>query len=398
MIIVPLVLAGFCWPLPMHAHSEVGLPEKARQNLEGWASKASPLFVEWKIKKNSNLPPDQMFERLKMTPTPFFFQSIQASFATQGGRFLSIQPIAKVTMQKKDAGTKEKVVQSMADLEVSFDGSIVYNGTKGKDSVLIINPLAKAIAEHPDDPVARQPEYLRLIGYEIPDCYAELKTNPMVRSAVVRLASENENRVNISPATIRGKEVVCVRILNSHLDKAWFLDPNRSHLPVGWEEYSASGKVAARAVFEEFETLPRSKLILPRLVHVTHYGISEVADQAASEVLFHTEVAVVKFSDETLPPETFVLDYKMPGAIVGNSALPEAKEKPSGQIVYIVPANPADLEEAIEKASKSVVGNNWRHGPRIALLVVSAGLLLMVVAYLWRRRRLRQNSAEKGTR
>jgi hypothetical protein len=174
-------------------------------------------------------------------------------------------------------------------------------------------------------------------------------------------------------------------LMPRELDYAYYLDPALGCAVRRFQELTNDGRLRVQSDCTKHQKLSGTEVWLAKNCVTAFYcSDGHYPGQIFDAPLVTQVMEVSEFSTTRVPEELFTLRYTTPGTDVIDGTLPGSE---SGERVnYRVPANPNDLDHAIEEARKSSLGgsNRWKgqKGIRIVLIAGNAIALVGLLVYL----------------
>jgi hypothetical protein len=156
------------------------------------------------------------------------------------------------------------------------------------------------------------------------------------------------------------------------------------------QDMTPAGQVRYSTENSRFTLLPNTSLWLPQFCRMTCYTWPTIPDVVRTQPIAFEDVAVTAIHNRPAPDDAFVIDWKQPGSIVGDTRITEDGAKAS----YIVPADPQYLDEVIAAAARGeefIVPLGNRAGRVWWLIALNCVVFAALAAlYIARRRRALQ--------
>lgn len=384
-----ILLAGYLIAFgafrPALCRAETDLAEEIRQALQHNATALSPITVSWERRYSSTLPAEEVLERTGYYDDRSFFEPFRVRYIRQGEKFHLFRTYRRPTIDGID----------VSDAETTFDGECMYDGSgvermvaAGIYPLLTVMPLDRLIEREPDRRII-EIEYLAEAGFWLSRMVADFRQPP--KSLVLHLIEQGARVEEVSEEPLGKSPCVVVALKTDEMDYRFHLDPALGHA-VRRRQEKWGGKLAVVAENSDFVKLPDPEIWLPKKIHSTFHGWPDYPTQVTSRPLFFMDITVDELHQRPVSDEQFVLDYRAGGSYVADGRLPGSEQHSSGAISYRVPADPEDLDEAIEAAVEggdydpSHGGGGWMVSGLVglAVLAVIGGLY-----HLWRKRVLR---------
>lgn len=192
--------------------------------------------------------------------------------------------------------------------------------------------------------------YFEQAGFAIPRAISELRNG--APSLPLYLLDHGADFTGIYEASTAGVDCVVIELQDQNLRKRFFLDASRAHAVLRREELSESGQLTAVAEMRDFVKFSDPDLWLPKHCDVAYHTWWTIPDVVTDEPLATLKIDVSDINKEKIPLDRFTLAYTTPGTHVADATLPQAEDTPDEVVNYTVPANPRDLDAAIDAAAK----------------------------------------------
>jgi hypothetical protein len=171
------------------------------------------------------------------------------------------------------------------------------------------------------------------------------------------------------------------------------LDSDLGYAVRRWQQLSEDGRLRTQSDCTEHEKLPGYEIWLPRKCRTDYYIYEGTfPGEVFDTPLEITLMDVSEFGTKPVADEQFTLKYTIPGTQITDYTLPESKLG-SGGVSYRIPANPEDLDSAVEEArelTQAMAGRDkWSNALKMALLVgnvVALGGFLVFFVVRYRRK------------
>jgi hypothetical protein len=348
------------------------LPEEVLTTLHTVAKDLSPLEAQWE--ETDMIPADATHIRKE-------YGYLSASKERRVSfRWADTKWYALTEFQFRDQNEKR------VEHELAFDGRVYYNGTKLGGS-----PKSLRISFITDQRIRdgyaqiRKDGYFRAAGLYFPDTSEELVKKASPLPVVLQLVTNEGATVKQVKNALAG-DVRCLLIElnddeNTQIDR-FFLDPKLAYAVRRHEELTSHGALLSKCECTDFTRMDGASLWIPKRCSVKYYSWERIPpqDKPVQEQLFVLDhIGKASFS-----AADFVVDYnRFPGTEIYNSILPEAAKAPDGEIVYRVPASPAQLENVVRQA---IGVEPSRRSPRTWIIAGNIVLLIILLAFLLIRR------------
>jgi hypothetical protein len=358
---------------------EKPLPEEVIRSLADNAAQLSPIEVAWTDQASTSLTPGQLLSIYNIDDadaSDLFRDTLSERVGWQDGKIYTWQ--------------SSKIGQSVT--EASSDGKIKYGGTFswGPANSDRSPQLGKALWSNlvKVDPNASyfNLAYFSLVGIDLPSRCLDIVEGKPPRSIIVSRMEAGATVKDVSSVMLDGRSLLCIRLISDNTQftearsvdltekaaelkrrgvpeqaiqndlnmiiaarqmppkviESYYLDPTMNYAlrrsRLGYED----GRTLEEATSDEFSQLGNRKVWLPHQGKASLYtwgGILQVSD---TPIVTHSyTVSSIKL--DRIPESRFVLTYTTPGTRVIDKTIPGAR-------IYTVPAQPATLDSAVEKA------------------------------------------------
>ena len=173
---------------------------------------------------------------------------------------------------------------------------------------------------------------------------------------MLHLLDQGGEIIRSEATSLEGRECLLVEVpgsitvLKDSVTTRFYFDPAMGFAIRRGEELTSSGELVVRSDMSDFVELSASNVWLPKQCKATYYTWYTVPDVITAEPLTYEHFTVKELDQERIPMERFSLNYTVPGTIVSDATLPQAKDQPEGYVRYSIPADPEDLDAAIRSA------------------------------------------------
>jgi hypothetical protein len=359
------------------------LPEEIRRSLEDNARAVSPVTAVWEARRVGDLPNDRLADKLKVDSN--FFEPTSVRYVYQEGMYY-----VKTTSRRKWSGQKA----TLNCLEESCNLVNLYNGTGldetlagGANPVLGIYPVEALVRT---DPKANYylADYFEYVGFEIPR-NPEGFGKPITPWMLVQIA-RGARSIEAGDGDLDGTPYTVVQFEkpDGRRHRVYF-DPRLHYAMCRREVRSKDGALELVVINSDFTKFEGTDLRLPRRCRVEHYTHR---GQASDQPLYYTDYRVKELNKKRVRPEQFVLNYNVPGSIIGDASLPKSKGRASGLVVYRTPARLEDLDRTIREAS----GEGRLSRTTKLMYVIGAGAAPLLVLGIWLALARRSKAKEVG--
>ena len=213
--------------------------------------------------------------------------------------------------------------------------------------------------------------YTQRIGYKYPSIGREMGDEPQ---SYVLFLVKNGELLRANEETINNTHYFCV-LAKCHdswerTDRKYrlLLDPKLNYAVVRCEILTLDDKLAYLVENEEFQIIPGKNVYLPKKSRTTYFTDVTRIDDISDKPLFVEECILTDISVSRIADVQFDLrkKYTEAGTHIGDRTLKNTNEG----VQYRFPANPADLDRAIEAALTGGTFVPTPLGPSIWVVVV----------------------------
>jgi hypothetical protein len=357
------------------------IPDAVRVARETGAKSLSPLSLRWTRTRTSPYELKELLERLGPGVGDNFLEPYPVNgFNFQDGKVYS--NYVQKTVQP-DGKVKE------IEIETAWDGQFWSSGNKAKrtDPRLMIETLDNLRAKQPEMKLFPQ-DYFEEAGYYLFNKPATVTREP--QCLILYLVANGAKPTAVREEKLDGLAVLTVELAGKEQTYRFVLDPARGYAVLRREERATSGALAVQVENSDFVKLSDPDLWLPRKSDATWYTWSALPDRYTAPFsttpLVTVHLVVDDLRREKVDADRFVLEYKTPGAVVSSARIPGAEKAKRGMIAYRVPADPTDLDAAIQAAREKQTFAPPSHRGLIYVGLAAAGVLLAAGAFAWWRR------------
>jgi hypothetical protein len=373
LALASVCVAGVALAQPGLGQAPPGLKPEVRQALEETSQALSPLAVTW--------------ERVVRFPSdPNYVLNNQTQYVCQGNMFY-----ARLT-RTLEAGAAKMIIHP----EFAFDGESFYNAT-GFDH----SPMPGLLVQRLDALVKNEgirrvvfPEddYFHAAGIEVPSTYDAFGRR--LQSLILFLINGGARVTDARRERINEADTEVVELTTGERKYRFWLDPAMRYTVRRQEQRTRAGEPVAIVDNDSFIKLAKPELWLPKHARVRwHTWYWHEPGKLYPEPRAVVEYTVSEMAQGPYPHERFRLDrvYQgRPGAMVADSRLMKGR---SEIVQYRVPADPGDLDKAIQAAveGREFIPFGRSRRWRLAFLAVNiAAVLALVVTWGVRRYRRRR--------
>jgi hypothetical protein len=169
------------------------------------------------------------------------------------------------------------------------------------------------------------------------------------------------------------------------LEYVYYLDPSFGYCVRRCQVRNTDGQLRLQWDCTGAERLEGHQIWLPRKWVTDFYSWRNYPGEFFDKPFVSEVQEVQEFSTKPVADERFELKYTEPGTVVGDHTLPESKLG-AGEVHYQIPANPEDLDRAIEEARAlrraQAEGATWAKKYKAVSIIVTVLVVAGVLAYL----------------
>jgi hypothetical protein len=264
-------------------------------------------------------------------------------------------------------GGREPLVE-----EFSFDGHTFFKGIARKRGTSSVRRL---MGDNPDDEETHRKffrdRYLESVGFALPETPFAWKTSSVESIVVRNLEKGNVSNVEFDSKVLRMD--IALPDLSRRLK--FQLDREHGYAVTSREDYTTDGKLIQSFRCEGFGRFRKDELSLPGSCTMREYGLDKEMKQLTAEpIAYEVEVSNVAFD---VPSDfNFALSYE-PGSVVIERSTEEAKESPSGKVLYQVPASHDEMRNAAKGLAGQSRIRNWFVAINVLVIVVIVALAVL---------------------
>lgn len=394
------------------------------QNLSALAN----VSVTWKLVRKSNSGLAELLDAINLSAAGAggaFLREERASFKYSDGKsrvrfdysMPILRPEAEAQLQgsiatvpatgeldeaKEHSGTSSPLnsirvdaIQGYSDLatELSWDGVDVFYGSPPQlESVgaLTIFPANMHFINFD----TWKSDYWRQIGIYVPRLSKEFASGALMQSDILRGSASSVVESVGSKTADDGTACLAIVITKPKGRVEYVLDPKMQYALRQRIERDEKGNVLYKSTMAKFkECGDEPRVWLPMLCRVDYYAYpqSNMPAPPSNEVLYTEEYSLLDLlvgteAAATLTPSSFTIAYQ-----AGGTNVQDGRVTTDGKALqYTVPANPEDLENAIERAKhgKPYVPEDLRRSAwRYTLILFNVTVVAFLVIALWWKRR-----------
>jgi len=325
----------------------VGIPADIRARLEANAKALNPITLVWTEQRRTALSEEQLSGKTKITPDPGFLEQSSWVFMWQDKKCY-LSKVAK-NVVTSDGDTKRSIQ------ERSFDGSVhcAGHGLGYEDAAtpgMGIYPLEQMLTRYPLQNVFFQ-RYTMKFGYKFPNVGRELG---MPQQSYILFLNDTGKLIKAEKQIINGKNIFQVTLEGfdtwEQRDRLFVfsLVPEYGYAVSDCVIKTLDDKVAYSIKNEQFEKIPNKEVYIPRKTVVQCFTDVTIPDDISPTPLFTEEYLLTEVATKKVDDKKFDLrkKYTRPGTHIGDRTLDDTEYG----VQYVIPANPADINRAIEAA------------------------------------------------
>jgi hypothetical protein len=371
------------------------------------ASELWPLEIVWERTRESQRPAAELLKLLKYAPMNVGELSpYKVRFLCDAGKYYQHIQRSSATISMVD-GKEDVDLKNLhiVEDETSFDGKIGYMGNvvdyqlaAGGTPMMLKAPIAKLAHDAPPNQQQFNPDYLFWAGFMLPHTSQDLLNTPLQSLLLFEAQQRGADVIAAGTEQIGRESAYVVKLTTADRTVRFVLDPEKNYAVRRRTETMRDGRPLVDSECSEWTKVQPRDVWLPRQIRVTWNTWATIPGTSTKEPLL---IEVFRLSDLKTGPiaaNQFVLDYKVPGAMVKDAVVAGAERfvENNGYVDYRIPANPDDLERDIA----TILGSSAPSRRRIDLILTSNVVIVgVVVAVLMFRRRLqaRGRSQAKGS-
>jgi hypothetical protein len=342
--------------------NEQQLPLDVRTKLEDITKELTSISLVWKQQKSSFLSQENLLKKLKQEYNYGFLEPHYCIFMWQNGNeYLqdsakNILAVPMVSDSNKPLAYEENLSFITNVQEKAFDGKNYYLCAKSENNLVPI--ISKWILSDSNAGLEERPlfpqSYTFCAGLKFPSLGKEIGNSPI---AFVLEADKMKEIFEIRNTVLNNQNTLFVKIKsNCELDwdnkvrlfSIWLL-PEYNYSPCQIEIHSLDEQIVYRIENSNFRKLPNKNIFLPYSSIISYYIYGSIKDDTIHDALFKETYTLSEVSTKKINLAQFDLmasHGKISGTLVGDRTLKDTDEG----LLYVVPANPADLDRVIETA------------------------------------------------
>jgi len=382
------------------------LPRPVTEALEANARALSPITVEWVETLGSELPVREWLQKVGEEPFCLdVFQPTDVTYCWQEGMIYECRREKKVILdnltvvgvdgevQARPGADPNDARYAVVDREAACDLTRIFVGdnrealARGELGSILSVDFIKRPKFFTSDSVIFDPAYFREAGFELP-----IRINAQgedAESSILALLRRGSKLVKYDLVALDGHECALVELSDNETRRRFYLDPSRLYAVVRGERLAPTGALIQASTLSDFVLLRAAdtNVWLPKHCSVAYHHWPTMGDAVSDEPIARATIAVQEMAKGPIAKTRFSLRYTAPGTEIADSTLDGAENVPDGVVRYAVPANPADLDAAVQAAleRKRFVPSALRQRSHPVLLLNLAVVAVLFLAYLLRR-------------
>lgn len=401
--------ATFLW-IGLTWESPAGIAQVNGDQDLRWTTDLEPLFsqnhaieFEWKLTRECLVSDEVLRKELKFKGTAHELNQTQVvQYQSRHPCVRTHRALTMQTFQSKgpnlqpeassaEGGTRSpvvakegKFVSRTVEQEFAFDDPYCYSGTmditgivgQSKHDMLLKCTLQQEIDEDPHGSLAWN-EFLYRAGLFFPGTAVEMG-KPPTALPLFWLATESGHRLVASRiAAEKEVEVVFEETGGGHRNQLVFRT-GRRYMIRSWEVIDQKLQKVLLHRYEGQVAVPGTQFDVPQTIVSEYFRWETNPERVFQRPVVRETLKLIR-ADVSSSSQVCGLDYRQPGDYIADRTLPESSHFSNGQVQYQVPANPKDLERAIEAARKgqkvTPVRRRWMKLLGITLGLLVAGIL-----------------------
>ena len=392
--------------VPTTARAEI--PPEVRQALQDNVRALSPITVVWEERRGSELSVHAWLRKIKASPLGVdSFLPKTITYCWQDGMSYSsvfetkvnitdaviVDDAEKMKIRVKPGVDLDKLPRVEEDREAACNLEDLFTGegnhtraARGALPSFDVDPIDDPKI-HPPDGRVFSPTYFHEAGFVLPHTIAMQKVG--AKSLPLALIDEGATVIKAEEVSLGGHVSFLIELEDKGRRKRFYLDPSRDFAVHRREELTPAGQPLVIAQMRDFVRFRNPDIWLPKRCDVNYYTWRTNPEMITEKRLTYERFVVQKIQKEPIPVERFTLNYTMPGTLVADASIPQAKELPEGYVSYEVPADQRDLDAVIQHSIDGTpfVPKALQERRRFRLLCVAVSLLVVggFVFWLWRR-------------
>lgn len=287
---------------------------------------------------------------------------------------------------------------ALDESDYAFDGGVAELGGRSiAPGFTVMRRSTNEFMRDSPDALLLGSDFWQAIGWKAPTSYRDMLADSTLRSLLPQIIFKKEDNgavrtLSNALSAVDGHECVQVEIREQTTRTTFSLDPHLHYAAREWRRFSAGGDLIDTAHSTDFKKYDaEGALWLPSSCRREFYQYDRWPTKP-SGVLFSEEMTLEEFQllDSLDDSQISLLrgDYNRPGTMVSDSTHPKAKDLPGGVLSYVIPADPKDLDKAIEDGIAGKLFSESSSRRRVHLLLAINGVaVILLLVFLWRRRR-----------
>jgi hypothetical protein len=331
----------------------VEIPVEMKSALEKNTLELNPISFSWVTRRSTTMDLKSFFTTTKMEHNCGFFEPENNIFMWQNGygySFRAARTSVKPVNGKIPYAYDNDIQLDMYANHYAIDGQCFYAGGALDD-----NPGSMSIYPLTSDVVFLSHPFTFYCGYKYPNSKDEMEELPM---SYILYLNQKGGLTSIQKTRIEGNEAFQIEAISegyNAIDQysikriiSFWLLPQYNYALKQIDIKSVDNKLVHRITNDDFRLLPSKKTYIPHRSTIQHYTYSTINDTIVTSSLFTEDISLTEVSTHKINKKQFDLRNKFssPGTLVGDRVLQNTDEG----VIYIVPANPADLDRVIEAA------------------------------------------------
>ena len=387
-IIVCIILSVLLYLESNGNAQTLSLPTNVSDKLTENVSDMNPISITWTQRKTTSRDRDALLSRGEKLDGITFFEQRTCTFMWQDGCAYFIVNHHNNARYSDGSGSGDSIQEN------SYNGEIFFVGTGNKEAEFNTPRIGLFPNSHLKDPTKHIPafsqQYTAFLGYKFPNIGRELGEMHLsyihYLIGIGRLLEAREVNVDGEPLFFVSVEAPYYWDEDRKRVFLFWLTPKYNYAVKRMEIKTLENQVAYSIDNMDFAQVSQKRVYLPQRT-VVQCHVNEINPDSISATPLFTEIYTVSdVSSRKINDGQFNLQakYTTPGTRVGDRVLQES----DAGLVYVMPANPADLDRVIEAAR---TGGNFVPTPITSTaaivfrwLLVAAGIVLVVYVLLRR--------------
>jgi hypothetical protein len=352
--------------------NEVTIPAETLHAIAQNALALEQLTVHWRRVRSTSLEPKELFGYWKVADEKTFFEPSEHRCSLQA---------RKKRISGKIPQTDERQAVYTYIREWAYDNEVVFTR---ENRAGFVHKLSILLQQSPNSQCFEIP-YLEAAGFHVHATPTTWDRPP--QSRLLALLEQGAKLVHVGNDRLANDTCVRVDVLLDKKMIRFFLDPNCGHALRRYEEL-LGGNVVKTVENSDFQELSKRSVWMPKRCQTQRYTWVTKPNEISKKPIVIDTLTVTKLDQSLLADEHFRLTFET-GMVVADSRPPEAAKSPKGYAIFFQPAQPEELQAAIEKgigkriASAKPLYRHWLFMLTVALLSVAVAVVLLRA---WRRR------------